>query len=272
MNRPIRLPGIQKHALPSVTDPAEHSAYIRRRYPDANLTSAAGVVLVYQASALREVLAQVEVRPLDRWVSGDLHMTNSNVVICSNFGRGAPAAGLVLEQLVAHGARSVISVGTAATLTPALHTGDLVLCKEALRGEGLSHHYLPPGRYVAADEALTAHLRSELTALDGSAPPSLGRTWTTDAIYRETLAEVHEYVTEGVLTADMEAAGMFAVAQYRGIPAAAAFTIADSLAHRQPRTDSPKIGAGLATLLNAALRALAAAPPRQRPENRRPAP
>ena len=51
-----------------------------------------------------------------------------------------------------------------------------------------------------------------------------------DTPYRETIAEVRQYQQEGVMTVEMEAAALFAVAQYRGVDMAAAFVISDSLA------------------------------------------
>ncbi|MEU6331536.1 nucleoside phosphorylase [Streptomyces sp. NPDC047049] len=243
-----------KYTVEALCDPAEHAAFIRSRYPGAGLSHTAGIVLLYQSSLARTALCHGGVRPLGRWVSADLHLTRDDVVLCSGFGRGAPAAGLIVEQLIALGAPAVVTIGTAATLTGGLAPGDLVVCREALRDEGLSRHYLPPARYTSPDGPLTARLTSEISALGFNA--RTGRTWTTDALYRETAAEVHQYAAEGVLMADMEAAGVLAVARYRQVPAAAAFAIADSLAQRTPRTDSPRTGMGLSALLDAATRTL----------------
>jgi purine-nucleoside phosphorylase len=44
----------------------------------------------------------------------------------------------------------------------------------------------------------------------------LGKTWTTDAFYRETRARIARRQAEGCLTVEMEAAAFFAVAQFRG--------------------------------------------------------
>ena len=44
------------------------------------------------------------------------------------------------------------------------------------------------------------------------------KTWTTDAIYRETRAKTELRRSEGCLTVEMEAAAFFAVAQFRGVP------------------------------------------------------
>ncbi|MER5491364.1 nucleoside phosphorylase [Streptomyces sp. NPDC002490] len=251
--RDVVLPA-GKHRLPSLTHPSEHASYVRARRPEADLTRAAGVVLLYQSSIAKIAARRCGTRPLDRWVSADLHLTVDNVVLCSGFGRGAPAAGLIVEQLVALGARAVITIGTAAALVEDLVPGNLVICREALRGEGLSHHYLAPGRYSAPDTGLTALLTHEVGGLESTVRS--GRAWTTDALYRESAAEVQAFTAEGVVCVEMEAAGVLAVARYRRVPAAGAFVIADSLVQRTPRCDSPEVVEGLRVLLDAAVRAL----------------
>ena len=44
-----------------------------------------------------------------------------------------------------------------------------------------------------------------------------GKTWTTDALYRETREKAARRVAEGCLTVEMEAAAFFAVARFRGV-------------------------------------------------------
>jgi purine-nucleoside phosphorylase len=48
-------------------------------------------------------------------------------------------------------------------------------------------------------------------------PYILGKTWTTDAFYRETIKKRDVRLQEGCLTVEMEAAALFAVAKFRGI-------------------------------------------------------
>ena len=48
-------------------------------------------------------------------------------------------------------------------------------------------------------------------------PYVVGKTWTTDAIYRETPAKVQRRRAEGCITVEMEAAAFFAVARFRGV-------------------------------------------------------
>ncbi len=46
----------------------------------------------------------------------------------------------------------------------------------------------------------------------------LGKTWTTDAIYRETRARVARRQAEGCIVVEMEASALFAVGAFRGVP------------------------------------------------------
>ncbi|WP_446040138.1 nucleoside phosphorylase [Streptomyces sp. SID1121] len=254
MNTPFPLhPG--KHHLPAVTDPGEHAAYVRTRTLGATLAGLDAVVLIYQRTLLTHITTHYATRPLEGWVRGDLHVLDNGsgrrIGACGGFGPGAPAAALIVEQLIALGTRRIITLGTAAALHPDLGPGDAVLGDSALRDEGLSHHYLPPGRTARPSAGLTGHLARTLRARGIAV--RRGPVWSTDAPYRETAAEVARYAAEGILLADMEAAAVFAVAEHRNVQAAALFTVADSLVDRRPRTDSPATTATLHNLFGALL-------------------
>jgi len=45
----------------------------------------------------------------------------------------------------------------------------------------------------------------------------VGKTWTTDAPFRETPDRIAKRKEEGCLAVEMESAGMMAVAQFRGV-------------------------------------------------------
>ncbi|MGK5543379.1 nucleoside phosphorylase [Streptomyces sp. URMC 127] len=234
---------------------------MRTREPDATLDHLGGVILLYQRSLLRDVLSTCQARPLSGWVRGDLWFIEHDgwrVGICGGFGLGAPAAALVLEQLISLGTTRIITVGTAGSLQPDLRAGDVVACTRALRDEGLSHHYLAPSRYAHPSSVLTDHLVQILRA--SGLTVRQGPGWSTDAPYRETHGEVSTYSSDGILTVDMEAAGVFAVAEHRGVSAAALFVVADSLLDRRPRQDSPAIRASLIAAAQASLTALASEP------------
>jgi nucleoside phosphorylase len=57
---------------------------------------------------------------------------------------GAPLAAMVLEDLIACGAKLFIGLGLLGAIQPEIEVGDIVIPTLALRLEGTSHHYLPP--------------------------------------------------------------------------------------------------------------------------------
>ncbi|HEX6488563.1 MAG TPA: purine-nucleoside phosphorylase, partial [Candidatus Dormibacteraeota bacterium] len=61
-------------------------------------------------------------------------------------------------------------------------------------------------------------------------PYEVGKTWTTDAPYRETRGKVANRRAEGCLTVEMEAAALIAVARFRGVRLAQVIYAGDSLA------------------------------------------
>ncbi len=142
-------------------------------------------------------------------------------------GIGAPALAVTAEELMARGARRLISVGFAAGLQTHLSVGTTVLCTKAVRDEGTSYHYVPAGKYALPSRPLSARLGRRLESQ--GVRVARGATWTVDAIYRETLAEVRTYRKEGVLTVDMEASALFSIGRAHGVEAAAVFSISDLL-------------------------------------------
>jgi uridine phosphorylase len=131
-------------------------------------------------------------------------------------GVGAPLAAGFLEELIGHGCRKFIACGGAGVLKPEITVGHVVVPTSAVRDEGTSYHYLPPGREVSASAEGIAAIEAALTT--HHVPYVLGKTWTTDGLYRETRAKMERRKAEGCITVEMEAAAFFAVAQFRGVP------------------------------------------------------
>ncbi|MHA6792091.1 nucleoside phosphorylase [Pseudonocardia bannensis] len=143
-------------------------------------------------------------------------------------GVGAPLSVMFLEELIAMGARKLVAVGGAGTLVPELVLGHAVVVESAVRDEGTSFHYLPPTRTIEADPHGVDVLTRTLD--DAAVPYVVGRSWTTDAVYRETRARVDRRRAEGCLVVEMEASAFIAVARYRGVRFAQLLLAADSLA------------------------------------------
>ena len=151
----------------------------------------------------------------------------ATVGVVEGFGFGAPGAAIVIEELVALGTRRIVNLGLAGGLAVDVGFGDLVLCSGAIRDEGVSHHYVPPARLAHPSVTLTDELRAALTEREETFVE--GRTWTVDAIYRETLEEALAYRDDGVITVEMEAAALFTIGAVRGVDVAAIFAISDHL-------------------------------------------
>ena len=130
-------------------------------------------------------------------------------------GVGAPLAAGLLEEAIACGCRKFIVCGGCGVLQKDIAVGHLIVVSGAVRDEGVSYHYLPPGREVQAHRSGVAALEAILN--QRGVPYLTGKTWTTDAIYRETPDKIAARKSEGCLTVEMEAASLMAVAQFREV-------------------------------------------------------
>ncbi len=130
-------------------------------------------------------------------------------------GVGAPLAAGFLEELIALGCGRFIACGGAGVLDSTLSVGHVILPLSAVRDEGVSFHYLPPGREAPAGQQAVAAIERVLQRQE--IPYVTGKSWTTDALYRETRARIERRRAEGCLTVEMETAAFFAVAVHRGV-------------------------------------------------------
>jgi uridine phosphorylase len=130
-------------------------------------------------------------------------------------GVGAPVSAGLLEEAIAFGCRKFIACGGCGVLEKDIAVGHLIVVSGAVRDEGVSYHYLPPAREVTANESGVNALVRILG--EREIPFRLGKTWTTDAPYRETANKIARRREEGCLTVEMESAALIAVAQFRSV-------------------------------------------------------
>ncbi len=126
---------------------------------------------------------------------------------------GAPAACGIMEEVIAFGGRRFLFFGSCGVLDKDILSGHIAVPTHAYRDEGTSYHYLPAGPYI--DVPTASHLASILDEID--VPYHLTRAWTTDAIYRETRANMEKRRAEGCRVVEMECAATAAVAQFRDV-------------------------------------------------------
>ena len=143
---------------------------------------------------------------------------------------GAPAAAATVED-----SRAVFSTdkyilfGGAGCLDREIARGKVMIPTAAYRDEGTSYHYAPASDYIdiPGADAVEAFMKENEIAY------VKGKTWTTDAIFRETEANFAKHKADGCISVEMECAGVQAVCAFRGLKLYVFFTSGDLL-------DSPK--------------------------------
>ncbi|MBN2090925.1 nucleoside phosphorylase [candidate division KSB1 bacterium] len=249
MNYPVYL---NKYTLEPLFTPAEYLQYRQRENHHDNFKLPGEAIILYHPR-LFDYIRQIY-RP--RKCKNGLYILpakDKELLLIYTGGIGAPMITVFWEEVIAAGVTKAINLGTAGGLQKSLKIGDLILCDQAIRDEGVSYHYLPPDKYVNAGGQLTAQVHSflEKRALNFYR----GTCWTIDAPYRETIPEIFQYQNEGVLGVDMETAALFAVAQVRKVEITSLFTISDLLGNLkwQPQFNANKVSHGLRTLFQIAL-------------------
>jgi uridine phosphorylase len=142
---------------------------------------------------------------------------------------GAPTAVMLLEQLVALGARRFLYLGFCGALETSYRIGDYFLPAYAIREEGTSYHYLPAEVIPASSARLNALLLRQATRQRLAVRQ--GPIWSTDAPYRETAHKIQYYQNAGIHAVDMEMAALFAVSHYRGCEITALLIVSDECYH-----------------------------------------
>ena len=119
--------------------------------------------------------------------------------------------------------------GGAGCLDKDIARGRVMVPTSAYRDEGTSYHYMPASDYVDMPNAPVV----EAFMRENGLPYVLGRTWTTDALFRETEGNMAKRKAEGCISVEMESAGVQAMCSFRGLQLYAFFTSGDLL-------DAPK--------------------------------
>jgi len=141
---------------------------------------------------------------------------------------GAPYAVMLLENLIAWGARQFIFIGWCGAISDPVKIGDIILPIAGYIDEGTSKHYGAAGnpRYQV-DFPMIAKVRQVLAA--NNCDFHEGAVWTTDAIYRETRREIEMYQQQGILAVEMEMSALYTVARFRRMDLAGILVVSDEL-------------------------------------------
>jgi uridine phosphorylase len=127
---------------------------------------------------------------------------------------GSSFAVLIAEQLFVSGCELLLSVTSSGIIKERNDQAEYILINEAIRDEGTSYHYLAPEQPSVITPLLLAKLSS--TLLHKASNVRIGKSWTTDAPYRETASAIENMKSANVDVVEMEAAALYAFATAKG--------------------------------------------------------
>ncbi len=140
---------------------------------------------------------------------------------------GGPACGAILEEAIALGVNKIMFCGGAGSLTQEGTCGKFVIINSAIRDDGMSYHYQAPSREIRANQRVVDIISKYF--IENNYDYIVGKTWTTDAFYRETRDKIALRKQEGAIIVEMEQAGLLAVSQFRGVTYGAIIYCGDDL-------------------------------------------
>lgn len=139
---------------------------------------------------------------------------------------GAPiTVGLIEEVSYVYSCKKIVIFGSCGSLDKNITSTSLIIPTAAYRDEGTSYHYLEPSDYVEINNANKIVSFFDELGLKYV----VGKTWTTDAFYRETEKEIEIRKKEGCIVVEMELSACQAVANYLGIDLYCFLYTADNL-------------------------------------------
>lgn len=139
---------------------------------------------------------------------------------------GAPACvGTVEDTLAVIKTDKYVVFGGAGCLDREIAHGKVMVPTEAYRDEGTSYHYAPAADYIKIKNADAVATFMKENGL----PFVMGKTWTTDSFYRETVNNFEKHKADGCISVEMECAALQAMCDFRGLNFYTFFTSGDLL-------------------------------------------
>ncbi|MBR3319576.1 nucleoside phosphorylase [Candidatus Saccharibacteria bacterium] len=139
---------------------------------------------------------------------------------------GAPSCVRSIERSFSQiKTKRLILFGGAGCLDKRITHGKVMVPTEAYRDEGTSYHYAAASDYIKIDNhGIVADYMKE-----NNIPFIEGKTWTTDAFFRETLNNFGRRKKDGCISVEMECSAVQALCNFRKLELYAFFTSGDLL-------------------------------------------
>ena len=141
---------------------------------------------------------------------------------------GAPYAVMILETLIARGARKILFFGWCGAISPDVRIGDIIIPTGAIIDEGTSRHYgKDNGSLVRPSDYISGSIKEALT--ENRLSFYEGFIWSTDAVYRETCERVKYYQNKDALAVDMELSALFTAGSFRKVEVGGILVVSDEI-------------------------------------------
>jgi uridine phosphorylase len=141
---------------------------------------------------------------------------------------GAPYAVMLMETLIAWGAKKLLFFGWCGAISAELRIGDILVPTGAHIDEGTSLHYrMKTGEIALPGNQIFTEITQEMAR--NQIPYHTGTIWTTDGFYRETPERVEHFQRQKALAVEMELSALFTVGNFRHIEVGALLVVSDTL-------------------------------------------
>ncbi len=251
-----------KSEEPSIISPEGFHSYMasRRKVPPSRLSVPTRLVVTFHRNMFDTVRKRIRGSFVDWYYARRLAVGNLkgiDIAVLHSF-MGSSASSMMLEEMIASGARQMVEVGICGGLVPPARVGDIIVAEEAFVDEGTSGHYFIDARKFSASGKLTEALKGALTK--GGLGFKTGGIWTTDAPYRETKTKLHRFQSEGALGVNMETSALFAVGNYRSVDVGSLQVVSDLVGEKvwRPAFHEKVVAERSIAVSNAAIDALLA--------------
>lgn len=129
---------------------------------------------------------------------------------------GGPVCAAVIEEMAYLGVKYVIGYGYSGSLREEFIPGSIVLASSGIVSDGTSREYSKSSEVKASEHLMTQYDKLDAYLRDGVLP---GKTWTTDAIYREYPSKIQSWLQAGADFVNMDTSHFYAVSSAVGIEA-----------------------------------------------------
>jgi len=145
-----------------------------------------------------------------------------------NGGRFSADTAITTEILCNAQPQVMVRIGSCGALNEEIKIGDLIVIDSALRGDGVTPYYVDDQNYQPESDKDLTNALFEVAQASG-VKTHRGRTWSTDAILRETREHVGHAVDEGCVAVDMVTSTFLTICQQYKIPATAIMAVSDHI-------------------------------------------